>query len=580
VVPAVADFAQYLPEFQATEKEEDATLEDCSPISGGSEVRPVNSSAFDFFHEKEGDAWPKDMVSAGGGSGVRLVNPSIPKTILASSSFECKLSGETYFNRATAKKAIAQVKDLKILPSSKLGVIKFNWGYLSRHFRQKAFREFILRVSLAPAVVETLRQTEQFYSSHQYPDRVITYGRYRQMIFAIVLEKFQDTWRVKTFFLSRRLTNIWKQLEQKYPLPLELPHVQSYEPTDTGDSPLAKITDWVETECPACGGKAQRETDTMPNWAGSSWYFLRYLDPQNPKHLAAPEKLNHWTPVDLYNGGMEHTVLHLLYSRFWHKFLFDLGCVPTPEPYAKRISHGMILGPDGEKMSKSRGNVINPDEIVAQYGADTLRVYEMFIGPFDQAAPWSLSGVEGVKRFLEKAWRLFTEKKLELKPADGCPVSANPEFRRALNRTIKKVTEDIDSQNFNTAVSSMMIFVNFASAQAVLPQPGLEKFLKILSPFAPHLAEELWEKLGHNTSILREPWPEFNPQWIEDETVNLVIQINGKLRDTISVPKDIAKDDALKLAKSAEKITKWLEGKKIVKEIFVQGKLVNLVVQE
>lgn len=350
-------------------------------------------------------------------------------------------------------------------------------------------------------------------------------------------------------------------------LPLELPPVEKYEPTETGESPLAVITDWVQTTCPKCGGAARRETDTMPNWAGSSWYFLRYIDPRNDQAFADPAKLKYWLPVDLYNGGMEHTVLHLLYSRFWHKFLFDQKLVPTPEPYARRISHGMILGPDGEKMSKSRGNVINPDEIVKKFGADTLRLYEMFIGPFDQAASWSEGGVAGVRKFLEKVWRIFE------KISD----SANPELEKSLHKTIKKVSQDIADRHFNTAVSSLMIFVNEAT-QVGLPQNLSEDFLRILAPFAPHLTEELWAKLGHTTSIHLEKWPSFDPALAKDETITLAISVNGKLRDTISVAAEIGKDEALALAKQSEKIQKWLDGKEIRKEIFVPGKMINFVI--
>ncbi len=360
-------------------------------------------------------------------------------------------------------------------------------------------------------------------------------------------------------------------------LPLELPDVKNYEPTDTGESPLAGIEKWVNTSCPKCGGKAKRETDTMPNWAGSSWYFLRYIDPQNDEAFAAPEKLKKWLPVNLYNGGMEHTVLHLLYSRFWHKFLFDLKLVPTPEPYSKRISHGMILGSDGEKMSKSRGNVQNPDEIIEKFGADTLRLYEMFIGPFDQAASWNEGGVIGVRKFLEKVEKL-SEKEL-IDCADGKCAEAVPEnFKRALHKTIKKVTEDLENFHFNTAVSACMIFVNEAGKLDQLPRAAFEQFLTILAPFAPHLCEELWEKLGHKKSIHLESWPSFDPKLAQDDQIELVVQINGKLRETISVAADITEKEAIELAKKSEKIQKWLEGKEIRKQIFVPGKLVNLVV--
>lgn len=352
-------------------------------------------------------------------------------------------------------------------------------------------------------------------------------------------------------------------------LPLKLPKVENYEPTETGESPLAGIEKWVNCECPKCGGKAKRETDTMPNWAGSSWYFLRYIDPQNSEEFANAEKLKYWLPVDLYNGGMEHTVLHLLYSRFWHKFLFDLNLVPTAEPYAKRISHGMILGPDGEKMSKSRGNVVSPDKIVAKFGADTLRIYELFIGPFDQAAVWNEGGVEGVRRFLEKVWRL--SEKVE-------KIEASEEFNRVLHKTIKKVSEDLDTFHFNTAVSALMIFVNEATRLSKIPHTTFAKFLTLLAPFAPHLAEELWEKLGNKKSIHLEAWSEFDAKLAADEKINLVIQVNGKLRDTIEVAADISKEDAIALAKKSEKAAKWIEGKEIQNEIFVPGKLVNLVV--
>lgn len=390
-------------------------------------------------------------------------------------------------------------------------------------------------------------------------------------------------------------------LELKY-LPLELPEVENYEPTETGESPLASIENWVNCDCPKCGGAAKRETDTMPNWAGSSWYFLRYIDPQNDEAFAAPEKLKKWLPVDLYNGGMEHTVLHLLYSRFWHKFLFDQKLVPTPEPYAKRISHGMILGPDGEKMSKSRGNVVNPDEIIEKFGADTLRLYEMFIGPFDQAASWNEGGVEGVRRFLEKVWNYS----INCKDSYDYFIKVNPENKKSIERetkntknvkmlhkTIKKVSQDIENFKFNTSISTLMSFINYLRIENVKKRDGvilhqteehlltkkeLEKLLIILAPFAPHLAEELWEKLDHKKSIHLEAWPSFDPKLAQDETITLAISVNGKLRDTISVAADISKDEALDLAKKSEKLQKWLEGKEIRKEIFVPGKMVNLVI--
>ncbi len=357
-------------------------------------------------------------------------------------------------------------------------------------------------------------------------------------------------------------------------LPLELPDVKSYEPTDTGESPLARITEWVNCACPKCKGKAKRETDTMPNWAGSSWYFLRYIDPQNDKAFADAKKLKYWTPIDLYNGGMEHTTLHLLYSRFWHKFLYDSGFVPTAEPYAKRISHGMILAEDGKKMSKSLGNVINPDEIVAKYGADTLRLYEMFMGPFDQAIAWDSGALNGVRRFLEKVWRMFHEKT----PSEACPTN---EFRRVLNQSIKKITDDLNHFKFNTAISQLMILFNAMPQEGgEFPRSALRKICLILSPFAPHLAEELWaEVLGEKTTLATEKWPEANPEFLIEDTVTYAVQVNGKLRGDFQIARDAGKDDVIKTAKNHEKVKKYLEEGKIVKEIFVPGKIVGFVVR-
>ncbi|MBU1089345.1 class I tRNA ligase family protein [Patescibacteria group bacterium] len=423
-----------------------------------------------------------------------------------------------------------------------------------------------------------MENAEFVEESQKEKDCFLVHGKCGRRVFTVVVEKVKKKIRIKTFYQSKKTTQAWRELAEKFSLPLELPEVENYQPTDSGESPLAGIEKWVNTTCPKCGGKAKRETDTMPNWAGSSWYFLRYIDPQNSEEFASAEKLKKWLPVDLYNGGMEHTVLHLLYSRFWHKFLFDLKLVPTAEPYAKRISHGMILGSDGEKMSKSRGNVVNPDEIVAKFGADTLRIYELFIGPFDQAAAWNEGGVEGVHRFLEKVWRLSEKveqtKPLTLQLAGG--LTSNSE--KLLHKTIKKVSEDLDAFHFNTAVSSLMIFVNEATRLSKFPHATFKKFLTLLAPFAPHLAEELWEKLGNKNSIHLEAWPAFDENLAKDETINLVIQVNGKLRDTVAVAVNIEEAEALKLAKKSEKVAKWIEGKEIRKEIFVPGKLVNFVI--
>ncbi|MGN1328723.1 MAG: leucine--tRNA ligase [Eubacterium sp.] len=351
-------------------------------------------------------------------------------------------------------------------------------------------------------------------------------------------------------------------------LPLNLPQVDSYEPTDTGESPLAKMTDWVNTTCPVCGKPAKRETDTMPQWAGSSWYFLRYMDPHNDNALVSPEAVNYWGPVDWYNGGMEHTTLHLLYSRFWHKFLYDIGVVPTKEPYAKRTSHGMILGENGEKMSKSRGNVVNPDEIVDKYGADTMRLYEMFIGDFEKAAPWNSDSIKGCKRFIERFWNL------QEIVTDGDSYSADLEA--LMHKTIKKVTEDIDNLKCNTAIASMMTLVNEMYAKGV-NKTELRDLTIMLNPFAPHVTEELWEAMDFGGMVHDAKWPEFDDEKTKENSVEIALQIMGKVRSRITVPADISKDEAIALAKADEKIASAIEGKTIKKEIYVPGKLVNIV---
>ena len=351
-------------------------------------------------------------------------------------------------------------------------------------------------------------------------------------------------------------------------LPLRLPKVDSYEPTDTGESPLAKMTDWVNTTCPHCGKPAKRETDTMPQWAGSSWYFLRYMDPHNDKELVSPEAVKYWGPVDWYNGGMEHTTLHLLYSRFWHKFLYDIGVVPTKEPYAKRTSHGMILGENGEKMSKSKGNVVNPDEIVDQYGADTMRLYEMFIGDFEKAAPWNSDSIKGCKRFIERFWNL------QETVTDGDTYSEALE--PLMHKTIKKVTEDIDNLKCNTAIAAMMTLVNEMASKGV-NKAELKTLTILLNPFAPHVTEEMWEVMNFGGAVHDASWPEYDEEKTKESTVEIALQIMGKVRSRITVPVDISKDEAIALAKADEKIAAAIEGKTIKKEIYVPGKLVNIV---
>ena len=354
-------------------------------------------------------------------------------------------------------------------------------------------------------------------------------------------------------------------------LPLTLPNVDSYEPTDNGESPLAKITDWVNTTCPHCGAPAKRETDTMPQWAGSSWYFLRYCDPNNKDALASKEALEYWGPVDWYNGGMEHTTLHLLYSRFWHLFLYDIGVVPNKEPYAKRTSHGMILGENGEKMSKSRGNVVNPDEIIRDYGADTMRVYEMFIGDFEKAAPWSQSSIKGSKRFLDKVFSL----------ADILVDGDNyrSEIESEIHKTIKKVTDDIETLKMNTAIAALMSLLNTISATGSINKAEFKTFITLLNPFAPHMTEELWEIAGFDGMLNGTEWPKYDEAKCVDAAVEIAVQVNGKIRARINVAADIDAQGAISLAKADNAVAAEIEGKTIVKELYVPKRLVNIVVK-
>ena len=365
----------------------------------------------------------------------------------------------------------------------------------------------------------------------------------------------------------------WVALPEEQ-LPLVLPQVESYEPTDDGESPLSKMTDWVNTTCPCCGGPAKRETDTMPQWAGSSWYFLRYMDPHNDKALASKEALEYWSPVDWYNGGMEHTTLHLLYSRFWHKFLYDIGVVPTKEPYAKRTSHGMILGEGGEKMSKSRGNVVNPNDIVAQYGADTMRLYIMFVGDFEQAATWSTDAVKGSKRFLDKVWNLAET------AADSEDLT--PANEAILHKTIKKVTDDIDTLKMNTAIAAMMTAVNEMTANGVT-RGDLGILLRLLNPFAPHITEELWEQLGFAAKTgkmcCQAEWPVYDASKTVASSVEMAIQVNGKMKGTVTVAVDSDEETVTAAALSVDKVQKATEGMQIVKTILVKNRLINLIVK-
>lgn len=354
-------------------------------------------------------------------------------------------------------------------------------------------------------------------------------------------------------------------------LPLELPEIETFEPGENGESPLAKAYDWIETTCPCCGGKAQRETDTMPQWAGSSWYFLRYMDPHNDEALASKEALEYWSPVDWYNGGMEHTTLHLLYSRFWHKFLYDIGVVPTKEPYMKRTSHGMILGENNEKMSKSRGNVVNPDEVVEEFGADAFRTYEMFIGAFDQSTPWSQQGLKGCYKFLERVWNLQSI----VNDEEGY----SADFEKNINKAIKKVGEDFERMKFNTAIATMMSLVNDFSKKGSVTKGEYKTLITLLNPVAPHMTEELWLTYGNGELLSLQPWPKYDEGKTVDDEIEIVVQINGKIKDKLMIPAGLDKDGTQEAAMNTEKIKGLIEGKNVVKVIAVPGKLVNIVVK-
>ena len=363
----------------------------------------------------------------------------------------------------------------------------------------------------------------------------------------------------------------WQPLPESS-LPLTLPDITDFEPGPDGESPLARHKDWVKTTCPCCGGPATRETDTMPQWAGSSWYFLRYMDPHCKDAIASKEALEYWSPVDWYNGGMEHTTLHLLYSRFWHKFLYDIGVVSTPEPYAKRTSHGMILGENGEKMSKSRGNVVNPDDVVNEFGADTLRLYEMFIGDFEKAAPWSNAGIKGCRRFIERYWNLQSIL------VDGEAI--RPEMENSFHKAIKKVSYDIENLKFNTAIAALMALMNVIAEKGSINKAELSVFTMLLNPFAPHVTEEVWSEMKLGEGMVTEQiWPKYDESKCKDDVIEIVVQVNGKVRTRLSVAADIQKDDAIALAKAEDRIAAEINGKNVVKEIYVPGKLVNIVVK-
>ena len=362
----------------------------------------------------------------------------------------------------------------------------------------------------------------------------------------------------------------WVPVPEK-DLPVELPDVENYQPTDTGESPLADIDEWVNTTCPSCGGPGKRETDTMPNWAGSSWYFLRYTDPKNNEEFASREALDYWMPVDWYNGGMEHTTLHLLYSRFWHKFFYDLGLVSSPEPFNKRTAHGMILGEGHVKMSKSLGNVINPSVIVDEFGADTLRTYEMFVGDFEKSAEWSTNGVKGCRRFLERVW------KIQEKVIDGEDYSK--EIEVSINKTIKKVSKDFDTLKFNTGIAALMELLNEFGKLESITKKDIKTYLQLLNPVAPHITEEIWENLGLKGRIFEQEWPSYDESKTVEDSIDMPIQVNGKVRATVKVDRNVTKEELRKISEADENVNRFLEGKEVVKEIFVPGRIYNVVVK-
>ncbi|MFQ6605924.1 MAG: leucine--tRNA ligase [Fidelibacterota bacterium] len=413
-------------------------------------------------------------------------------------------------------------------------------------------------------VSEAIEQTTQWLESHGIGKKAINF-KLRDWVFSR-----QRYWGEPIPMIHCESCG-WIPVPEE-DLPVLLPEVDRFEPSDTGQSPLALFDNWVEVPCPHCNKPSRRETDTMPNWAGSSWYFLRYIDPHNDQELAAADLLRYWMPVDWYNGGMEHTTLHLLYSRFWNKFLFDIGISPTSEPYRKRTSHGMVLGEGGEKMSKSRGNVINPDDVVAKHGADVFRLYEMFIGPFDQAASWDTKGIAGMDRFVKKFWRFILRATVSEKPL-------TQEASYIYNYTIKKVTQDIETLNMNTAISQLMICTNALSALCEIPKTVLESMIQLVSPFAPHMAEELWEIIGHDQSITYASWPICDESQLRQATIQIAVQINGKVRAQIAINSNDKKDAIITQVKKDDRVQKYISGKSILKEIYVPGKLVSLVVK-
>ena len=497
-------------------------------------------------------------------------------------------TGAYAINPATKKEIPVYVADY-VLPYYGYGAIMAVPAYDERdkEFAEK-FNLPVKKVKLRKTIQEAIAWLEKEKigrSSVNYKLRDWVFSRQRywgEPIPLVFCEKCKEkiekgNYKKGEFSKGELLNPGWIALKEK-DLPLTLPKVEKYEPTGTGKSPLSGIKDWIETECPKCGERAVRESNTMPQWAGSCWYFIRYADPNNEKELADKKLIKHWLPVDFYVGGAEHAVLHLLYSRFWIKVLYKNKIINFDEPFLKLRTIGLILAQDGQKMSKSKGNVVNPDDIIKNYGADALRLYEMFMGPFDQPISWNTKGVVGIKRFLEKVWNLSQNFDSRRKIEKTTLIDRG--IKSKLHQTIKKVTQDIKTQKFNTAISAMMEYTNYIQRQdKKFQQEDIEKLLMILAPFAPHISEELWEKLGHKESILKEKWPEYNPELIEEESFTLIIQINGRVRDQVNAQKGISEKGAKELTLKSPKIQKWLKDKEVKKTIFVKNRLINFVIE-
>ena len=453
---------------------------------------------------------------------------------------------------------------------SNIGAIYLNtqniWNHLAKRKQERRYRFQFL------PIIEKLLTIQDLEVFSSINGNKLLYGRYKNYILRIVLKPSERGYEVVTFYTVNKLTKAWKHLKQQLSLPVKLPAIDDYLPRDDGRSPLAKATDWVQTTCPISGEPAERETDTFDTFVCSSWYFLRYCDPHNGEMFATSDTLKQWAPVDLYSGGNEHTTMHVLYSRFWHKALYDLGLVNTKEPYTRRMNRGLILGPDHQKMSKSKGNVIDPDKVVKEMGSDTVRMYLAFIGPYNETGsyPWSTDGIKGIRRFLDRVWRLGE---------NVTEAETSKEMLSALHKTIKKVTQDGGELKFNTCVAQLMTLAKALEKETTISSRVFSEFLKLLHPFAPHIAEELWHKIGNQQSILLEDWPTHDESLCVSDEITIAVQVMGKLRGSITIDANADKDRVLATAKAEENVAKFIDQKTIVKEIYVPGKIVNLVVK-